>query len=81
MSFSIDEAKKWSLERLRFELDTLREELRSQKADLRHLEMEYELNPSDWGGSYPVGLDSIPREINRIKDKIQALEDIIRSKL
>ena len=67
MGFSIYEARTWSLERLRFELDTLREELRSQEADLRHLEMEYDLNPGDWGGSYPVGLDSIPKGIDNIK--------------
>jgi hypothetical protein len=81
MEFSYSEAKEWSIERLRFELDNLRHELREKESELRYLEREFDRSPGDWGGSHPIGLDTVPIEMAEIKKNIERINNIIRQKL
>jgi|WetSurMetagenome_2_1015567.scaffolds.fasta_scaffold43901_2 hypothetical protein len=81
MDFSFSEAKGWSIERLRFELDNLRHELRDKESELRYLEREFNRSPGDWGGSHPIGLDTVPVEMEKIREKIELINNIIRHRL
>jgi hypothetical protein len=89
----MNEAKRWSMERLRFEIDTLQREYDELKRELKEIEEDYynetpDTNPSAFdrygmrlADAAPIGLQSIPRQLECIRDQINALRDIVRAKL
>lgn len=81
MDIKREEAEKWYVQRLKFEIDRLRHERTRIENDLRQLEIDYDTRPEDWGGSYPSGLDVLPRHIQSKTEQIEMLEDILRNKL
>jgi hypothetical protein len=76
-----EEAKNWSTERIKFEIETRRQDMRDAQQELSDIRMEFAEDPDSWGGSHPCGLDSIPNQIERLQKEIATLRDIMRSKL
>lgn len=81
MRFNAEEAKFWSVDRLKFEIDTRRQQIAEMQRDYADLDAEYERNPGAWQGDMPAGLTYIPRGIDRLRSEIGQLENIIRAKL
>ncbi len=90
---NINEAKNWSVDRLRFEIETLERKYDELRTELREIQEDYyndtpKTNPSAFdslgmrtAAGAPIGLSSIPRELEHIKKQINALRDIVRSEL
>jgi len=81
MALDTDEAKTWSTERVKFEIETRRQDIQDLQEELSDIRMEYAEDPDGWGGSYPVGLDSLPYRIGKLQEEITELREIMRSKL
>ena len=89
----LNEARTWSVERLKFEIDVLEKEWRDIQHDLDRISEDYynetpETNPGafDRDGyrlacAAPGVLSTYPQIIDRKKDEIEQLRNIIRSKL
>jgi hypothetical protein len=90
---NLQEAKAWSVERLKFEIGVLQERYESVRREYRELQEDYDAetpdsNPGafDSDGSRladaaPIGLYSLPGEMEKIKSQIEALRNILRSRL
>jgi len=81
MALDSGEVRTWSIERLKFEIETRRHDIQDLQQELSDIRMEYAEDPYTPGGGYPGGLDSIPNEIGNIQREISLLKEIIRSKL
>jgi len=71
------EVKNWSVERIRFELDTLEKDNQQCRAELRELE---DYDDSDGRGA-PVGIEINYRRISENDKKIETLRNKIRGKI
>ena len=88
-----NEAENWTIERLRFELETLERKYDNLGRELREIEEDYydetpETNPSAFdrhgmrlADAAPVGLTSIPPRMDRIEKEIRMFRSIIRKKM
>ena len=89
-----DEARGWSIDKLRFELETLEREYDRLYREYRAIEEDYhnetpETNPSAFhpfhgyrlAEAAPIGLTTIPREMEHIKEQIKILREVLRGKL
>lgn len=81
MGLDLGEAKTWSIERIKFEIETRRQDIQDLQQELSDIRMEYAEDPDTPGGGYPEGLDTIPTAIANIQQEINLLREIIRSKL
>ena len=81
MTLDMGEARNWSRERIKFEIETRRQDIHDLQQELSDIRMEYAEDPEGWGGSFPIGLDSLPNQIGSLQIEITTLRDIMRSKL
>lgn len=81
MALDISEARGWSIERMKFEIETRRQDVQDLQRELSDLRLEYAEDPDSWHGSYPGGLDFLPRDISKLQNEIESLRELMRSKL
>lgn len=82
MALDVTEAKSWSMERLKFEIETRRQDIQDIQRELSDIRREYEEDPDSWGpGGYPGALDFMPRDIGNLQSEIEKLREIVRSKI
>jgi thioredoxin-like negative regulator of GroEL len=81
MNMPREDTEKWSIERLKFEIDVLRQNKKSLENELQKLENELNRDPRDPDIRYSSGVRYIRHKIGRIKDQVEKLKEYMRNKI